>query len=83
MSWSYRNDRTAAPESADGAGRESSLSGRDATGIVFAALVQASMDVAGPIRADRKVVEQFLCHCLTGCVRQSGAWGHTRLRSPA
>ena len=36
---------------------------------VFAALIRASVDVAVPVRADSKVVDQFLEHCLTGCVR--------------
>ena len=36
---------------------------------VFAALIRASVDVAVPVRADSKVVDQFLEHHLTGCVR--------------
>ena len=49
----------------------------------MAALVWTSSDVAGPVRADSKVVEQFLEHYLIGCVRQSGTRGHDRLRGHA
>ena len=83
MSSSCRNDRIAVPGAADGVGRKSSVSGRGATGIVLAVLVWALIDVAGPVRADSKVVEQFLQHYLTGCVRQSGARGHNRLQGHA
>ena len=49
----------------------------------MAALVWTSSDVAGPVRADSKVVEQFLEHYLIGCVRQSGTRGHDRRRGQA
>ena len=52
-------------------------------GIVVAALVGTLIDVAGPVRADSKVVEQFLQNYLTGCVRQSGARGHDRRQGHA
>ena len=62
---------------------EFSSFGRRIAGVLLAALVWASIGVAGPVRADSKVVEQFLEHYLTGCVRQSGTRGHDRLRGHA
>ena len=52
-------------------------------GAVFAALVGMSVGASGPVRADGKVVEQFLEHYLAGCVRQSGSRGVDRLRGHA
>ena len=62
---------------------EFSSFGRRIAGVLLAALVWAAVDVAGPVRADSKVVEKFLEHYLTGCVRQSGTRGHDRLRGHA
>ena len=50
---------------------------------MLAALVSALVHVAIPVRADSRVVEQFLEHYLTGCVRQSGTRGHNRLQGHA
>ena len=57
--------------------------GRGVAGIALAVIVWALLDAAGPVRADSKVVEQFLEHYLTGCVRQSGTRGHNRLQGHA
>ncbi len=52
-------------------------------GIALAVIVWTLLGAAGPVRADSKVVEQFLEHYLTGCVRQSGSRGHNRLQGHA
>ena len=57
--------------------------GRGVAGIALAVIVWALFDAVGPVRADSKVVEQFLEHYLTGCVRQSGTRGHNRLQGHA
>ena len=68
----------------DGGARRASPCGRRGAGVVLAALLSAlSLDAAGPVRADSKVVEQFLEQYLAGCVRQSGNRGHDRLRGHA
>ena len=62
---------------------ESSLFRLRVVGIVLVVLIWTSIDVAGPVRADSRVVEQFLEHYLTGCVRQSGTRGRDRLQGHA
>ena len=57
--------------------------GRRAAGIALAVLVWALLGTAGPVRADSRVVEQFLEHYLTGCARQSGTRGLNRLQGHA
>ena len=57
--------------------------GRRLARIALALLFCGSIGVTGPVGADSKVVEQFLEHYLVGCVRQSGARGHDRLRGHA
>ena len=83
MSLSCRNDRSAVRGAADRGIRGASPSGRLGACIVLAALVWGLAHVAGPVRADSRVVEQFLEHYLAGCVRQSGTRGHNRLQGHA
>ena len=53
-------------------------------GAAFAtALLWVALAAAGSVRADSRAVEQFLDQYLNGCVRQSGARGHDRLRGHA
>jgi len=63
--------------------RHSAPHWRRAVAVGLVAFVWSSFEVAGPARADSKVVEQFLEHYLVGCVRQSGSRGHDRLRGHA
>ena len=58
-------------------------SGRRILGIALVVIVCALFDAVGPVRSDSNVVEQFLEHYLTGCVRQSGTRGHDRLQGHA
>ena len=97
MSLSCRNSRSpvrrGAVDAAPGASHETWLNrkddgasiglGRGVAGIALAVIVWALFDAVGPVRADSKVVKQFLEHYLTGCVRQSGTRGHNRLQGHA
>ena len=86
MSSSCGNDRPAVRRAAGGALRESPVVRRRVRRvacIALTALVWAAPDVADPVRADGRVVEQFLEHYLAGCMRQSGTRGHDRLRGHA
>ena len=83
MSSSCRSSPSAVRGAAAGGIRQSAPLWRRVVGVGLAALVWTSFDVAGPVRADSKVVEQFLEHYLIGCVRQSGTRGHNRLQGHA
>ena len=97
MSLSCRNSRSpvrgGAVDAGPGASHETWLnrkddgasigSGRGVAGIALAVIVWALFEAVGPVRADSKVVEQFLEHYLTGCVRQSGTRGHNRIQGHA
>ena len=83
MSSSCRSDRSAGRAGADGVVRRISRFVRGGARVMVIALVWALVDVAGPARADSNVVERFLEHYLTGCVRQSGTRGHNRLQGHA
>ena len=83
MSSSCRSSPSAVRGAAAGGIRQSAPVLRRAVGVGLAIVVSALFDVADPVRADSKVVEEFLQHYLTGCVRQSGTRGHDRLRGHA
>lgn len=83
MSSSCRIDRFAVREPANRVARRPLSFGRGGAFAVLAFLIWALADAAVPVRADSKVVEQFLDHYLTGCVRQSGTRGHNRIQGHA
>ena len=86
MSSSCGNEQPAVRGAAGGALRASPVVRRGVrriAGVALLALAWAAPDLADPVRADGKVVERFLEHYLTGCLRQSGARGHDRLRGHA
>ena len=83
MSSSCRSDRLAFRAAAGSVARRPVPFGRGRAVALFAALVWATVEVAVPVHADSTVVDRFLEHYLTGCVRQSGTRGHNRLQGHA